>query len=338
MSETKAARESKPQESVQADQCSATKTENVQPADKPGLDIIRARLDRLHQRGRNSERQTSEKVETGGKHQKDGSVIATREIILDLVDVEAGTESRIIRDDVVQEYTELIKAGTVFPPIDLYEEGGKYFLADGFHRTTAVRSAGLKTIRARIFPGGRLGGLKAALGANETHGLRRSVEDKRYAVDKALREFVELSDRAIAEMCHVSPTFVAGRRDLQKTTVHVDSSSGDEQPKRLGRDGKARRQPRGPAAEKDKTVSAEALSTEIQEPAGSSQTASDVSISDRVFGVVQYAQKLLAKRCSRLRKAEWPVFWERIAILANKEAGLYRDEARRAAQARSSGG
>jgi hypothetical protein len=101
---------------------------------------------------------------------------------------------------------------------------------------------------AWVLPGGRVAALKSSLGSNESHGKRRTAKDKRYAVDKALQEpeFRTMSDRAIAEICRVSPTF-AGRRKkaLEKATVHVDSSSKEQEPdRRRGRDGKIRRVPK----------------------------------------------------------------------------------------------
>lgn len=190
------------------------------------------------------------------------------EIAFEDIDVDAGTLSRPVQEEVAEEYAELMKGGTAFPSVDVYEEGGRYFLADGFHRLIAALKAGKQTITANVHQGGRLDALKAALGANETHGLRRSIEDKRFAVGKALTEFSDLSDRAIAELCHVSPTSVGERRKLLPPTVHVDSSPDAEPEKRRGRDGKTRRKPS--AAAKDNDVSDDARSVENTEPVGSS--------------------------------------------------------------------
>src|SRR5262249_46951375 len=76
------------------------------------------------------------------------------------------------------------------------------------------------------------------LGSNTTHGRQRTPADKAYSVAKAFEEFPDASDRLIAEMCKVSPTFVGSRR----STVHVDSSAAAGQ-RRCGRDGKTRRMP-----------------------------------------------------------------------------------------------
>jgi ParB-like chromosome segregation protein Spo0J len=188
------------------------------------------------------------------------------ELSLDQIDVEAGIESRPINEDVVQEYTELMKAGTVFPEVEVFKDKDKYYLVDGNHRVSAARMAGLEKIMAIPKVGGRLEALEAALGANLEHGLRRSIADKRYAVDKALKEFANLGYRNIAEMCHVSPTFVSERQRLLESTVHVDSSPGEAPKKRLGRDGKTRRHPKRSMAKGDNGGSAEAKTAEKSEP------------------------------------------------------------------------
>ena len=95
----------------------------------------------------------------------------------------------------------------------------------------AARQLGLLDILADIRPGGRIDALKAALSANSAHGIRRTNQDKRRAVEIALREFGKLSSRQIAELCGVSTDMVIDHRpQLSKS----DSS------KRMGADGKER--------------------------------------------------------------------------------------------------
>lgn len=139
---------------------------------------------------------------------------------------EAETYGRVISDEVVNEYAELMKAGTIFPPVLVYRQGNKYYLADGFHRVVATLRAWRGTIQAHVRKGGRLDALEAALSINGTHGLRPSSADKKFAVDRALVEFPDRADRAIAVMCRVSPTFVGERRKLHSPPLNsrVDSS------------------------------------------------------------------------------------------------------------------
>ena len=75
-------------------------------------------------------------------------------------------------------------------------------------------------------PGGRIDALKFALGANAIHGQRRTNQDKRRCVEIALREFANLSSRAIAEMCGVSDPFVNQIRQVQ--TVSTSQRTGSD--------------------------------------------------------------------------------------------------------------
>lgn len=152
---------------------------------------------------------------------------------------DAGTQCRARIDEAtVAEYAEEMVNGSRFPPVVVFRSEGKPILADGFHRLHAARQAKFENILAEVRPGTRTDALKFSLGSNQSHGLRRSSEDKHHAVDLALREFTQWSDRMIAGLCGVSPPFVgAVRRELKS----VYSCA-----KRTGRDGKARKMPTRP--------------------------------------------------------------------------------------------
>jgi hypothetical protein len=125
-----------------------------------------------------------------------------------------------------------MSAGAEFPPVVLYGTNGKWWIGDGWHRVLAAKEIGAEMTAADIRPGGRADAIKYALGANQTHGARRTNEDKRRCVEVALREFPDLSSRAIAELCGVSDHIVNNARDQ----LQPSSSSP-----RTGRDGKKRR-------------------------------------------------------------------------------------------------
>lgn len=164
---------------------------------------------------------------------------SVRKVKLDVSSIRAnaGTQSRAgVSEAAVAEYAEAMIRGDRFPPVIVFQSDEGLILADGFHRVRSAKQAGFETITAEIRQGTRLDALRYSLGANHTHGLRRTNEDKRHAVSLALRELSHLSDRIIAGMCGVSVTFVGNaRRELSI----VDSSS-----KRLGKDGKSRKLPR----------------------------------------------------------------------------------------------
>jgi hypothetical protein len=169
-------------------------------------------------------------------------------LAIDQIDLKAGTESRPLHDKVVREYAQMWREGVKFLPIRVVRDGKNYLLTDGFHRVAAAKLAGLKVIEAIVIQGDRVKALEESLRSNHTHGQPRSNGDKRYAVDKALREFGDRSDRQLAELCGVSRMLVGERRKVQAgqkpTTVSSDSSTKGKPPKRVGKDGKARSLPR----------------------------------------------------------------------------------------------
>jgi uncharacterized ParB-like nuclease family protein len=141
-----------------------------------------------------------------------------------------------INDATVADYAERMEAGDIFPPAELFEESGAYYIGDGWHRLLAAQKNGDVTIQANVQPGGRVAAVKCALGANATHGLKRTNADKRRSVEVALAEFGNLSDREIAKVCAVGHQLVGVAR------AQLDDSSSSPTP-RLGADGKTRKLP-----------------------------------------------------------------------------------------------
>lgn len=158
----------------------------------------------------------------------------TQNITLDLIDIYGGTQTRVkTNEEVIENYTEAMNAGVVFPPISAYYDGATYWLADGFHRYLAAKRIGLPAISAEVKPGGRIEALKHALGANATHGVYRTNADKRNAVGIALEEWPNRANPVIAEICKVSVELVRTRRQ------ELVQAGKIEQPEHLiGRDGK----------------------------------------------------------------------------------------------------
>jgi len=119
------------------------------------------------------------------------------------------------RVDVVKEYAAAMDDGATFPPVQLYQDGETYYIADGFHRVEAAREAGWETITANVSEGTQRDARLAALAANEAHGIRRTNEDRRNAVRQALAdpEWSRWPDREIARACNVSHPLVKKIRD-----------------------------------------------------------------------------------------------------------------------------
>lgn len=175
-----------------------------------------------------------------GAAQPAATKVAIKNIIND-----GGTQMRAsLNFETVSEYAEAMMAGVLFPPITLYYDGETYWLADGFHRLQAWKSiyqvagsAGTydpAEVPAIVHAGTRRDAILHAAGANANHGLRRTNEDKRRAVEVLLRdpEWSQWSDRVIAEACAVSNKFVSSLRN--KMTVNGTQSPTE----RKGADGR----------------------------------------------------------------------------------------------------
>lgn len=133
--------------------------------------------------------------------------------------VDGGTQSRAkIDEEVVQEYADALESGTCFPPVSVYHDGLKYYLADGFHRYFAHKRAKKSSIDVEVAPGTLRDAVFHSLGSNALHGLRRSAEDKRSVVLHMLEddEWSQWSDQQIARQCHVSQPFVSKLRKEKK--------------------------------------------------------------------------------------------------------------------------
>ena len=90
-----------------------------------------------------------------------------------------------INEGVVGEYAEAMKAETEFPPIIVFTDGTRYYLADGFHRVAALKRLEREEVNATVYEGGFADALRYALGANAKHGLRRTNADKQRALEIA---------------------------------------------------------------------------------------------------------------------------------------------------------
>jgi hypothetical protein len=138
-------------------------------------------------------------------------------IALDKIRIDECVQARAkIVPEVVDEYTEAMRAGDEFPPLAVFQDGDTYILADGFTRHAAAKRAGRANINCEVRPGGLRDAMLFAAGANATHGRPRSTADKRRAVLKLLNddEWCKWSDREIARRCHVGHQLVAELREV----------------------------------------------------------------------------------------------------------------------------
>lgn len=122
--------------------------------------------------------------------------------------------------EVVDEYGKDMKRGDKFPPVVVFFDGSRHWLADGFHRYYAAVAAQKERLDCEVREGGLREAILFSCGANGAHGARRSNADKRRAVTRLLQddEWAQWSNYEIAKRCAVDDTFVL------KVRKEVDAS------------------------------------------------------------------------------------------------------------------
>jgi hypothetical protein len=132
----------------------------------------------------------------------------------------------VIRDDIVEDYRELLAEEVELGPLEVIEEvdsegntTGRILLADGFHRFEAHRRLGHETVACRIRRGDELAALLLAAHTNGGRGLQYGLVDRRKVASMVLRALakrdVTWSDTQIAQLTGIHRTTVAQvRADL----------------------------------------------------------------------------------------------------------------------------
>lgn len=130
--------------------------------------------------------------------------------LIETIRLDGGTQFReSINDGVASEYAEAYKAGEKLPaPVVFEDDDGNRWLGDGFTRIRAARLAGWDCIECELRKGTLEDAILYAAGANERHGQRRTKADRHRAIEAALKLRPELSNREIANICHVSHELV----------------------------------------------------------------------------------------------------------------------------------
>ena len=137
--------------------------------------------------------------------------IAVTELTLD-----AAAQARtVIKESLVQEYKEAMKAGWKFPPIYCVQtDNKKIVVVDGWHRVLALRAIQEETkqeqvIDALVMLGSMAEAKWNAAAANSKHGERRTNKDKARAVALALEVKPDAPYSEIADWCGVSIQMVS---------------------------------------------------------------------------------------------------------------------------------
>lgn len=113
---------------------------------------------------------------------------------------------------VVDEYAQAMLDGDKFPPIIVFNDGDKNYVAEGFTRCAAAKQAGIEIIDADV----QMGTFEDAFDyaftqANHDNGQRYKPNDKRRAISKAFTRdrYLKKSDREISRICDVANSFVS---------------------------------------------------------------------------------------------------------------------------------
>jgi len=139
----------------------------------------------------------------------------TKTLKLDDIRIDGGTQPRVAIDQgIVDEYAEKYGEGVDLKPVIVFFDGATYWLADGFHRYWARKRINREVVSAEVHQGTQRDAVLYSVGANATHGLRRTNADKRKAVLTMLEddEWSRWTDREIAKRCCVNNATVSRAR------------------------------------------------------------------------------------------------------------------------------
>lgn len=156
-----------------------------------------------------------------------GKTSQLERIDISLIRTDGGTQPRTgLNPATVKEYVEGMTMGATFPPVTGFYDGKTYWLADGFHRLEAARKIQASEILIDVRQGTKRDAILYAVSANARHGLRRSNEDKRRAVEILLndREWSQWSNRELARHCEVSLDLVNRLRRKMNPTERIVQS------------------------------------------------------------------------------------------------------------------
>ena len=80
----------------------------------------------------------------------------TEIFMLEGVSLDEEIQSRVeLNEEYIREYAKDLLGEQRFPPVTIFNDGKKYYLADGYHRYEAHKLAGLENIRAEVRDGSK---------------------------------------------------------------------------------------------------------------------------------------------------------------------------------------
>ncbi len=115
--------------------------------------------------------------------------------------IDHSIQSRVTMDmNVAQEFSDAMLRGAIFPPVDVFEIGGTYLMADGFHRYEATKHAGKSDILCIVHQGDRRDAVIFSAGCNQQFSVKRTPADIHKAICMLLEdnEWFHRNDAQIA--------------------------------------------------------------------------------------------------------------------------------------------
>jgi ParB-like chromosome segregation protein Spo0J len=146
-----------------------------------------------------------------------------------------------LNDDAVKDYADRLDAKTLLPPLTVVHDGSRHWLVDGFHRYHAAKRSGLVEFHCDVREGSKQDAEWLSCSVNARHGLRRTNEEKKRAILKALAHphSSGLTVREIAAHVGCHFTTVADYRanlnavvvgNLQNTERELESTPSESEP------------------------------------------------------------------------------------------------------------
>lgn len=131
-----------------------------------------------------------------------------------------------LNQEVVAEYAEAMRQGVKFPPVIVFFDGSKYWLADGFHRVLAKQMIGKQKFFTEVRHGSHRDAKLFAVEINVNHGNQRTNADKHRAVERLLRDrqWSCWSNREIAKRCGVNEKTVRNVKKQIQEDLSIKSN------------------------------------------------------------------------------------------------------------------
>lgn len=195
----------------------------------------------------------------------------------------------------VQDYAEHMKEGAVFPLPVVFFDGKYNWLADGFHRISALKSNGVLEVEVEIREGSVRDAKLYAIKANNLHGRNMTFEEKRNNIIFMLKddEWGKWSDERIAKEIDVARiTIYRLRKKLEKegevdpktTTTFIDKH-GNETEMSVAKDTKKEEQEEEPEIVVDQVPT-------IQEPEPTEDEMQVIQMADTIHDLAEQNEKL----------------------------------------------